>query len=133
MNVDMVANMDVDKMADKEVDLVAHMEPSQSVMTLWWPLSTMISSPSPRREDFFSSRSFCEPKLFQAKVYPLAHLLSFANIFFSLLNLKGTFIWVDGSGWSDYGNWIRNQPTSSVTDTSEKQVERIVINSLYTS
>ena len=68
MNVDMVANMDVDKMADKEVDLVAHMEPSQSVMTLWWPLSTMISSPSPRREVFFSqAEAFASPNFFKPK------------------------------------------------------------------
>ena len=58
MEVDMVADMDVDKMADKEVDLVADMEPSQSVMTLRWPLSTMISSPSPRREAFASPNFF---------------------------------------------------------------------------
>ena len=34
---------------------------------------------------------------------------------------------MDGSGWSDYGNWISNQPTSSVTDASEKQVEQMVM------
>ena len=34
---------------------------------------------------------------------------------------------MDGSGWSDYGNWISNQPTASVTDASEKQVEQMVM------
>ena len=34
---------------------------------------------------------------------------------------------MDGSAWSDYGNWISNQPTSSVTDASEKQVEQMVM------
>ena len=35
---------------------------------------------------------------------------------------EGTFVWVDGSDWSSYGNWISNQPASTVTDASEKQV-----------
>jgi len=34
---------------------------------------------------------------------------------------EGTFVWVDGSDWSSYGNWISNQPASTVTDASEKQ------------
>ena len=34
---------------------------------------------------------------------------------------------MDGSAWSDYGNWISNQPTASVTDASEKQVEQMVM------
>merc|ERR1719341_337185 len=35
---------------------------------------------------------------------------------------EGTFVWVDGSDWSDFGNWISSQPTSS-----EKQ-DCVVIN-----
>ena len=55
MEVDMVADIEVDMVADIEVDMAADME-------LFWA-------------KVFSSLSFCEPKLFQAKPYPGLRIL----------------------------------------------------------